>query len=195
VIVSGNIAAEKNVTAGKSLLQKSSIFVGKHEGKLTFQPVIDARKQVRDQHIQEGESAFNGTLKSQWYEGSTKLGNSDLLSSIGFSFRDPPSAGAQYKTTDFQLAEPYWQQLARLGGGSGGVAWNETGVRSQGRQTYPWPGVQKWTVDETLLAYEKHQLYDTAEGRSQDRSSGKYDEPKLADWKKLTPNGNFKTII
>ncbi len=194
LIVAKNIGAEKNIIAAKSLAHKPSFFVGKHDGAISFKALIDKCKAARKKHIQMGEPIFQGIVVKKWYSAPIFLGNEKLLKDIGFSYRDPPGVPIQYRAQQFKMPETRWQQLARIGIGSGGTAWTEKPVIYQGAETYPWPGKQKWQGEPTMLEYKKHEIFDEGSVRSKDRR-GPYEEPQLSEWSPKTPDGNYKTIV
>ncbi len=88
---------------------------------------------------------------------------------VAWSYRDPPT-DVQYKTENLKFLESRWQQIVRLGGGTGGTVWNdEPPVLYQGRQTYPWPGQNCWINREVFVYQGEDSMYDRAKGNDKDR--------------------------
>jgi len=192
--VKKNIVAERNIVAGKNLAHKPSPFVGMHDGsiKVPDEP-FQAAEDAHQQHKEIGATVFNGKIVNRWYS-ENKLGNDDTIEPIGFSYRDPPSGDVQYRTQEFKMLEPRWQQLARLGMGSGGTGWTEKPVSYQGQDTYPWPGKKKWKEEQVFFQYQKHEIFDDGKVMSKDRP-GPYEDAQLGTWEKQTLDGNFKTVL
>jgi hypothetical protein len=193
LVVRKSIGSGSNIIARKSFIQESAGVVAGHEGKYDPGPQLDKAAEGRDHFVQIGDDQFQADLVLKWY-GEQKLGADAAIEATGFSFRDPPQGSAQYKTAQFKLYEPRWQQMVRLGMGSGGTAWTEQAVSCQGQETYPWPGKAKWVDEPTLLQYERHTLYDDGEQCAQDRP-GPYDDPKLGTWSPAKPDGTFRTVL
>lgn len=126
-----------------------------------------------------------------WLYKAKQLGNDATIDDIAFSFRDDD--GKQYHATQFQFSESRWQQIVRLGGGSGGTAWDEPTVTYQGKQQLPYPGKKKWEDEATLLTLDELTMFDTAAGLAKDRP-GPYEEPKLGAMTPKTPKSAFTVI-
>lgn len=192
LIVSKNIVGGENVIAVKKLAQSGGIFVGDHKGQVKVDTEIQQGVQASQKHIDIGSDVFDAQIVQSWY-GKDKLGNEQSLDQMGFSFRDPVDSPTQYRTQEFKLPETRWQQYARNGLGSGGVAWTENPVTYQGAKTYPWPGKQKWVDDQSQLQYQAHTLFDEGLGLSKSRP-GPYEDPTLSDWNEQKLDGNYKLI-
>ena len=187
----GHVIAGKNVFADQKLVQRKGGTVFIHEGRLDTS--IQQAQTFQNQFTEVGKDIFDGDYGNRWYADG-RLGNADVLTPMGFSFRDPPKAGTQYKTEEFGITEPRWMQMVRLGDSTGGETWTETAVVANGQKTYPWPGKQKWTEDKTLLQYKEHTLFDDELGMSADRGAV-YEKPQLSEWDLVAPDKAFKTIF
>jgi len=195
ILVNNSIIAANNIIAGEKLSQKDSIFVGPHDGLDTdFETVFETAEQSHQGHKEAGEGAFNGYIVARWYS-QNMLGNEDTVEPMGFSYRDPPgSPGSQYKVDGFKMIEPRWQQMVRLGTGTGGIPWQENPVIYQGEQLFPWPGRAKWQEEDSYWYYKENTMYDASAGHSKDRGED-YEDPKLGEWGQKTLEGEFLTII
>lgn len=193
LLVRKSIGAGKHVLAGKVVFQEKSIFVMPHGGQFDPNPNLDDIAEGRKKFVKVGDNMFNGDFKSKWYADNS-LGNEDLLTAMGFSYRDPPSGSYQYRTDTFKMPEPRWMQMVRTGMATGGNAWTEKPVIYQGQDTYPFPGKAKWKDEQTLLCYKEHQLFDAGQGTAEDRA-GPYEAAKLGEWDLQQPDGNFKTVL
>jgi hypothetical protein len=109
--------------------------------------------------------------------GQGGIGSAAVIQYIGFSYRDGDDPGRQYGTKNMRFLESRWQTIARLGGGTGGAAWQENPVLYQGRELYPWPGRVAWAGD-GFLQVEQLTMYDAAAGRDRDRP-GPYENASL----------------
>lgn len=88
---------------------------------------------------------------------------------VAWSYRDVPSC-VQYKTETFKWLESRWQQIVRMGGGDGGIVWDdEPPVLYQGQELYPWPGRKKWIEEPTFHFQAEASMYDRAAGNDKDR--------------------------
>jgi hypothetical protein len=125
------------------------------------------------------------------YYQTTQLGDFDTITNLGFSYRDPPGAGIQYKTESFTWPEARWQMLQRLGLASGGVVWAETPVLYQGELTYPWPGKQQLTIAPSFLQLAELTMFGVSAGQDLARP-GPYEQPQLGDLKANPMQGNYK---
>ena len=190
--VSGPILSGDQVVATTTLVQREPGFVNGHKGKFDLKPTTAEAEKNRQKYVQDGADRFTAAIVKNWY-GENRPGEEKTLKNIGFSYRDPPQAGQQYRTADCKLPEPRWQQMVRTGMGSGGQVWKEKAVTYQGRDTYPWPGKAKWCDEQTLLQYSCI-LVMPESGTARDR--GKlYESPQLANWELAIPNTTFRTII
>ena len=141
--------------------------------------------------IRDAESTLHALTVVDTYYQKNQIGDYDTIQALGFSFRDPPEYGAQYKTELFLWPEPRWQMLARLGLGTGGVDWIETPVVYQGQETYPWPGKQQWTTAGTFLQLSALTMFDPLSGQDVPRP-GPYETPELGTLDTTIPEGNYK---
>jgi hypothetical protein len=136
---------------------------------------------------QIGTTLHAATVVGQYYQ-ARQVGADAVVPTLLFSYRDAPDAD-QYHTADLRWPERRWEQMARLGTGTGGHAWSEPAVRYAGLDLYPWPGRKKWTEDEAYLQLEE--LTMCAKGSSADRP-GPYTSPQLADWTMTTMAAGWK---
>lgn len=193
VYVSGMIGARGNIITEKQLSQKSSQFVGPHEGKVSFENVIKPLAEQRTAHVQAGEPQFKNRF-ADTYDAENALASDTITDIIGFSFRDPPGDKNQYGTRQFNLVETRWQHMLRTSQANGGKEWVERPVINQSQESYPWPGKQKWQDEPTLLSYDTHVLFNPNDQTFKDRGEA-YETAKLAGWKSdLKPNSSFKLI-
>lgn len=187
VICTGAVATSGSVASGSGgMLGKVpggfAAQVTKGTGPLT-QTVVD---------LNDGGGTLHDATFVQKYYRPGRLGNDDQVPAIGFTYRDP-DGGAQYHVEDLAWPERRWEQLVRLGGGTGGHAWDEPAVRHGGKDLLPWPGRQKWREDEAFLQLAGTTMYDTAAGVGRDRP-GPYEAPELADWKTTTMSKGYQLI-
>ena len=149
------------------------------------------------EHVVENEQTLGQTEhKKQFPDGYYKdkqPGDDKTILQAEFSLRDDD--GKQYGTDgDFKLLESRWQQMVRLGLGSGGRDWSdELTVHYQDREQLPWPSKKQWVDQPTLLQYQHHNMFDDDNGYDRDRP-GPYEDPKLAEWNPATPASGFKVI-
>lgn len=129
----------------------------------------------------------------KWYDPD-RPGNSDTIKRIEFSWRKQED----YRVDNFQLFEDRWQQLARESGQSM-KRWEEVPVFSAGKDTWPFPGKEKFLADDV---YKKQSFTivqnDGGKFKDKDRKSAKspdenaqldgaYREPKF----KSTDSGSL----
>jgi hypothetical protein len=119
--------------------------------------------------------------------------NSDAAS-LEFYFRDEVG----YRTTDFQICEPVWAQLARLSGAGVPSTWTEpTVVSTEGRpNSSPYPGITRWNTDEAF-GQQDLTLFDPATMLAIDRGapgSSPYEDPAIAATTWVTLEGNWPII-
>jgi hypothetical protein len=174
------------------MADKKGMFLGKVPGGFagTISSACNAAASVANQIKQIGEIRHKTTIVQKYYQ-TDQLGDDALIEILKFGFRDPLNSTDQYKTDKFKMPESRWQQYTRFGLGSGGVAWTEKPVLYQGRETYPWPGKQKWKEEPTLMQLSALKLYDGGAGRDKDRP-GPYEEAKAGDLQPTTPDGQYK---
>lgn len=162
-------------------------------GRKFDESIAQCRKVVGE--TEDGGSNYHDAFFGEYVYADKGPGNDDLITRVGFSFRDDEK-GTQYHATEFTLTEGRWQQMARLGTASdGGVAkWDdEPTVSYQGRDQLPFPGKANWTDKKTLLRLSKLTMFDAAEGRAADRP-GPYEDPTLAASETVTPAEGFTVI-
>jgi len=193
VVVRGNVDVSGNVAAAGQIGSGSGGLL--HTVPGDFVNVIDTV--AEDQCIKvihftdSGPPAFDAALTEVFYPDQ-KVGNDATIALIGFSYRDPDTPGLQYHAQNLVFAEPRWQQLVRLGGGSGGDDWEEHPVSYQGRELYPWPGREKTITDEVFLQLDLT-LHDWANGFDEDRPDP-YEDPALSDPTFVTLESGFKIM-
>ena len=201
VVPDGGVTATGAIVSGGSIIAKGVMAQGSDSGLVgdssevdltrSFESVKKVEKTLREQ----GTEQFDARVEQSWYV-ENELGNSELHSQIGFSFRDPKDESTrQYRTSQFEFLEPRWVQMSRESLGVGGHGWKETGVAYQNAQTYPWPGRQKLIEEESMLCYGQHVLFDAAACRDKDRSTEVYLKPELSGWKNTTMDGNMKVVV
>lgn len=207
--IDGVLSVEKSIYSGNNLLLKGGI---QAQGSITtlgkvaqdgggpagdssqvsdqVKLAVQLEEQNRTTHVGLGDTRWKSEVQDKW-RITDMLGNDDLHDQMGFSFRDPIS-GSQYKTNDFKLLEPRWQQMVRLNMATGGEGWTEQAVSYQGRETYPFPGKDK-LEGSTLLQYDKHTMFD--EEKAIDKARGEvYETPKLGEFTPVKLDGNYKLI-
>jgi len=187
VDVSGNIAAAGQIGSGGGGLLHT--IPGNFAG--VIRGVADAQCTKVVNFTDAGLPAFDAALTNEFYKGN-QVGDDATIGFIGFSYRDPDTPGLQYHTQNLVFAEPRWQQIVRLGGGSGGDAWVEHPVSYQGRELYPWPGREKTITDAVFLQLDLT-MHDWANGYDEDRP-GPYEQPALADPTFVTLASGFKVM-
>lgn len=130
------------------------------------------------------------------FHANNSVGGSFNQSRISFSLRNEE----QYGTQDFELPECHWQRLANLEGS--GSIWEEPTVSYQGKtEMMPWPGKDKWSVDQSFLALGSDQfsMYDLSEGVAKarfdsDENISPYEDPKFKNFDKKVPNAAYRVI-
>lgn len=192
IILDGGVFGTKSFATAGVMADRKGMFLGQVPGG--FAGLIAAATSAADQAVEQlkdaGQQLHQASVVQKFY-GSEQIGNDKQLSRIQFSFRDDDS-GKQYRVDGLKWPEARWQQLARLGGGSGGTTWEETPVSYQGRQLYPWPGREKWLTEQVFLQLESNKFFDAGKGHSKDRP---YEESELSGWKSTTMASGFKLIL
>lgn len=118
----------------------------------------------------------------------TALGGKALITAMAFSFRDE----AQYGTSNLQLKESRWQQLARMTQDTV-ERWTERAVTYRERELMPWPGFDAWAENPTFVKSDL-QLFDPKTGRDVARASGKYENPPDAVETPAIPQGEYMIV-
>ena len=192
VIIDGGCYGVKAFATAGVMADKKGMFLGKVPGGFagTIQSACNAAASAVDQLKQASQTRHETTIVQKFYQ-QDQLGDDELIKLLKFSFRDPLDSTSQYKTSEFKMPESRWQQMVRFGMGSGGVAWTEKPVLYQGRETYPWPGKQKWVEEPTLLQLSELTMFDAGAGREKDRP-GPYEDPQVGSLEPTTPDGTFK---
>lgn len=137
---------------------------------------------------QQDFAGTGGPNETAWYAPG-QPGDDDTISAVGFSFRDD----AQYLTEGFRIFEDRWQQLARAGGGAP-ATWTETPIRAGSTNTYPFPGLNAWFEEETLLEQDLV-LFDLENGVSVTRDPAVYGKPVLKAPTPKKADGNYAVIL
>ena len=193
VRVDGAIRAKGDIVSLSNLLQRGTPRVPGDSSlqDQVLRAALTADSQARDYHLDSGKIVWEGQVSVPW-RSYGHLGNDKLQEQIGFSFRDPLTGNGQYKTSDFKLLEPRWQQMVRLDMASGGSEWTEKPVHYQNKDTYPFPGEEK-LKGSILLRYDKHTMFDADKRRDQDRATP-YETPKLGNLVPATLDGTYKLV-
>lgn len=193
IIVDGGVYGTKSFATSGVMADKKGMFLGKVPGGFagTIASAVNAAAAAVEQLRSAGRARHATTVVEKYYR-SQQLGDDALIKELKFSFRDPPESTRQYKTAQFQLPEARWQQFVRFGLGSGGVAWTEKPVIYQGRDTYPWPGKQKWVDEPTLLELSELTMFDAAAGHDKARPGPYEEDPAVGSLDPQTPNGRYK---
>lgn len=198
LVVDGSIACTGSVAAGGAVASRSGGLLGKVDAAFgnTLAEAAGQNVEAVRQLDAAGAAAHAAEIVAKFYQEG-QVGNDDLLALIQFSYRDDivaDDADNQYHTTDLVWVERRWEQLARLGGGTGGAPWVEPPVRVAGQDLYPWPGRVKWRDDDAaFLALETTTMFDPTTGCSRDRP-GPYETPTLADWKPMTMSDAYRLV-
>lgn len=193
LLVNGTVGASGNINAGGRMADSKGAALG-----LVAPSYVAESQQVLQQACQglRATMARGGAARQQAedeWQAALRLGNADVREDIGFSYRDADSAGAQYRTTGLQFLECRWQALTRLGGASGGGAWQEGPVAYQGRLLWPWPGRVKWAEDPVFMAITGWTMYGPAAGQDVDRP-GPYEAASLDKPLPLTMAAGLRII-
>jgi hypothetical protein len=139
LVTSGHIATSN----AKQLDGKVSVL--SQQGLVAARSVVE-RAEVSLETANENEDDYReDTLESQYESG--RIGNDTVLEEMGFSFRSTE----QCQTEGFTLFESAWAMYARLAGLSSST-WTEPIVRTAGEDTYPFPGKDAWTSDESFVS-------------------------------------------
>ena len=197
--VAGDIDALGDISAGERLASKDGGEVDEIDGQFASNLEVELLEDevAFDEHRTSGDASQVRLVDEVWY-GEFSLGNQQVLEDLGFSFRDDDQ-GLQYRTTGLIFTEPRWQQMVRLGGGSGGEQFVENPVVYQGRELYPWPGRRLWIdgpgeIVEGYLQLESLSLFDASEGKAFPRLSLDYENPGIADWLAVPMFGSFLIV-
>lgn len=194
VVVDGGVFGTKSFATAGVMADKKGMFLGKIPGGFagTISSACNAAAAAVDEIVQIGTLRHQTTVVNKYYQEG-QIGDDALISLVKFGFRDPPGVATQYKTEGFLWPEATWQQLARLGGGTGGEPWQESPVVYQGQETYPWPGKKKWVDEPTFLRPAEMTLFDPAAGVDKDRP-GPYEDPALAATTLVTADNAYTLI-
>lgn len=143
--ISGTIAAKGSIGSAGQVSSASGGELLKTPPRFSTEVDRKTRKAqtASTEHKNKGDSRYEGGISEVW-RGEGRLGNEQVLETIGFSYRDD-DGGLQYRTgSSFTFLEPAWQTAVRLGAATGGSDWTETPVTYQSRHLYPWPGRRPW---------------------------------------------------
>jgi len=192
IVVDGGVYGTKSFATAGVMADKKGMFLGKvPPGFLgTIQAATSSAAEAAGQLQIASQTRHETTIVQKYYQ-TDQLGDEELIKILKFSYRDPAGSPQQYKTNEFKLPEPRWQQFVRFGLGSGGVTWTETPVIYQGRPTYPWPGKQKWVDEPNMLRLDKTNMFDSAAGTDKARP-GPYEEPEVGSLTPAALDGEFK---
>ena len=128
----------------------------------------------------DGQDFYDANLMTPYYDDN-KVGNDDVLATLGFTFR----TDANYNVPDYKVFENNWQQLARLAGHATDQ-WQERAVK----ETYPFPGNKAYTGE--AYVQQGLTLFDATTGIAKDRGmtdngpAGIYAEPTYAAQTKVS---------
>lgn len=194
----GLVCATQGIDAGGSIQTTGSLGSPSGEVDQIQRGPLANRIATCEENVSADQKALQGRHKSLFpddlYQAPTGFGDDKLIESIEFSFRDDP-AQEQYGTKDFRLIESRWQQMVRLGMGTGGTAWDERTLEHSEGPQLPWPGKKKWEDEETLLQLSELTMFDADKRHSKDREDGPYEEPKFGTLNRVKPKDEFKVII
>ena len=161
-----------------------------------YQPGSDAHNQVLEalsawsqtfkDMVDRLDTAYATDIQERWYP-EKRGGHDAVIENAMYA----PRNEQQLNTADFKLPEVYWAQLARLSGDTA-QKWVEPVIEYQGVEMMPHPGKQKWQEEETYYTVQL-KLHDAKTGLDQPRPE-LYEDPELADWTTLIPDGNFPTV-
>lgn len=192
--INGNMIATGSLVAGGSCQIGGTYAGGQTQDIIPGSPgassVTSSIRQRASSQRQSGRQQHSATILEGHY-GENRRGNSDLINSVGFSFRDDPE-GDQYNVRRFEFLEPRWQQMSRLGEATGGSPWRENPVQYQQRDLMPWPGNKHWT-GETLLQLDELVMYDSQAGHAKDKGED-YENPVCATFTAVPFEDNYKII-
>lgn len=198
------IAADGVVAGGNILVANGHIATDKAESaKFFVSPLKDQAKDAVTKAISESRSAVGATLiktakeeynasPNELFYGEKQLGNDKVLKTIQFSFRTED----EYKSTDWEIFEDRWQQLARLS--SQELAkWKETPVETvNGGKRYPYPGAMYFDPEKATTAYNTQtlNLFSIVSGVASSRGES-YEDPQLAAPRATTLNENYLVLM
>lgn len=131
-IINGDIATEEST----GQLQGLGV-----EGKKIISKIYEDIKKANSDAAKAGDAVYKNQFTELLY-ADRRIGNSNTIKSIGFSFRSTD----QCKASKFMLFESRWAQRARVNGEVTDM-WTEKSVMSNGNKTYPYPGKDAWTGD------------------------------------------------
>ena len=192
ILVDGCIQATGNINAGGILSHNAGPSVGTLPSN--YLPTIDTNLAAIVVEVStftaEGPGIIVDNIINKYYQ-TAQLGNEALISILDYSCRDV-ATNLQFHTASFVWLESHWQQMVRLGLGTGGVSWGEIPVTYQGQQLYPYPGKAAWTGN-TFLQLSSLTMYDAANGECRDRP-GPYVNPTLAGWNQVSMEAGYKLV-
>jgi hypothetical protein len=141
-VLTGSLLTKGNVVAlgGTFAASNTTGYVGKlrsedeNKNRKIFENLKDEIKEKSD----EGEKYYKQIVADTKHTDN-QIGNSRVLSTMGFSFRTT----TQYRANSFVLFESRWAQRARMRGETMST-WKEAPVKAIGESTYPYPGAEAW---------------------------------------------------
>lgn len=192
VVVDGGVYGTKAFATAGVMADKKGMFLGKVPGGFagSVQAATQAAAEAADELRQAAETRHETTVVQKYYRAG-QVGNDEVVELARFGFRDPLDSTRQYKTDGFVTPEARWQQFIRFGLATGGTTWVERPVVYQGRETYPWPGKQKWADEPTLLELAAPTMSDPGAGRDAD-APGPYETAAAGAVTPTVPNGRYR---
>lgn len=196
IVSRGGVKCLKGISCDGRISDKKGGMIGKvPDGHETIvEQICETSRNRADELNEDAEQRHKETVVEKFY-GENGLGRDANIEMIRFSFRDPPGQDTQYKVKNFRWPETRWQMMARLGMASGGQPWREKPVVYQGRQTYPYPGLENWKEEPIFDALKELTLFEGESGYSKDRpapgTESPYETPQLSDWESSTMEDGY----
>lgn len=179
LLVEGQIIAKGDIECTGGMANRDGA-VGKVSEKL--KPKIEESLTEVELEISEFTDKSTEIDNEIWQDGwhtDQNIGNDDVLTKLGFSFRDDDD-GAQYGVATLSVSEPRWVTLTRLGGAGGTKEWEEEPISYQGKELHSWPGKKNWDDLTPLVrpVAADSSLYDMSEGVEKARGD-RYENPRV----------------
>lgn len=187
--IGGNLGAVGLGVFGRSLFTRGVIAA--KDNKMFVNPFNKETEKAVDEYISATKRYLEETLPQDFGQPVVNnlasavyapdlVGNLRTIQQAAFALRSE----TRYRTETFVLYEDRWQQMARNSGQSL-AKWEETSVRCQGEDTYPFPGRRAYDTAGTYLQQTPH-MYDAANGRSKPRTDAAYQRPMYGKVTKAT---------
>jgi hypothetical protein len=134
-----------------------------------------------------GKKDYEDAVDQRYYQ-SDQIGSDDVIGNISFSFRNEE----QYNTSNWELVESYWQQMARTSNQQL-TMWEDNTIEYQGNTTLAaHPGYDRW--QDGCFVTSDLSLKDHEQGIEAKVKSGDYEEASYKWQLKLPLERNYPVI-